>query len=72
MRLDYAWSTKPLTEEQVDLVDQVNIYLIGRHEEIADQGGVWDQKDTHVVLNLMLKALGSSCSWQEYMDSANS
>jgi len=56
----------PLTDKQADLVDQVNIYLLGRHDEIADQGGVWEQKDTEVVLSLMLQALGSS--WQKYQE----
>jgi hypothetical protein len=55
-----------LTEKQADLVDQVNIYLLGRHEEIADQGGVWDEKDNQEVLDLMLQALGSS--WQKYQE----
>jgi len=57
-------SGSPLSEEQADLVDQVNLYLLGRHEEIADQGGVWEEKDTRAVLDLMLQALGSS--WNEF------
>ena len=59
----------PLTDKQADLVDQVNVYLLGRHEEIADQGGVWDEKDTQEVLDLMLQALGSS--WQKYQETIN-
>jgi len=56
-----------LTEEQADLVDQVNVYLLGRHEEIAEEGGVWEEKDTRAVLDLMLQALGSS--WNEFEQS---
>ena len=56
-----------LTEEQAYLVDQVSIYLLDRHDEIDDVGGVWEEKDTRAVLDLMLKALGSS--WHEYQQS---
>ena len=56
-----------LTEEQAYLVDQVNIYLIARHDEIDDVGGVWEDKDTVAVLDLMLQALGSS--WNEFEQS---
>jgi len=56
-----------LTEEQAYLVDQVNIYLLARHDEIADVGGVWEDKDTVAVLDLMLQALGSS--WNEFEQS---
>ena len=59
-----APSGSPLSKKQVFLVDQANIYLIGRHEEIADEGGVWEEKDTSTVLDLMLQALGSS--WDEF------
>ena len=54
-----------LTIEQARLVDDANLYLICRHEEIADEGGVWEQKDTSAVLDLMLQALGSS--WDEFV-----
>jgi hypothetical protein len=47
----------------------VNVYLLGRHEEIAEEGGVWEEKDTIAVLDLMLQALGSS--WHEYQETFN-
>ena len=62
-------SGSPLSEKQADLVDQVNVYLLGRHEEIAEEGGVWEEKDTRAVLDLMLQALGSS--WDEFQETSN-
>lgn len=49
-----------ITEEQIGLVDDINVYMLGRMSEWEDGGDQWSGEDIKEVMEMACKAVGWS------------